>query len=36
METYYIHTHITPILTYLRSSLKSSLNYFRTDKKKGQ
>jgi len=21
----YIHTHITPILTYLRSSLKSSL-----------
>ena len=25
METYYIHTHITPILTYLRSSLKSSL-----------
>ena len=25
MEVYYIHTHITPILTYLRSSLKSSL-----------
>ena len=24
-EVYYIHTHITPILTYLRSSLKSSL-----------
>jgi len=25
MEVYYIHTTITPILTYLRSSLKSSL-----------
>ena len=25
METNYIHTHITPILAYLRSSLKSSL-----------
>ena len=25
METYYIHTHITPILTYLRTSLKTSL-----------
>ena len=25
MEVYYIHTLITPILTYLRSSLKSSL-----------
>ena len=25
METNYIHTHITPILIYLRSSLQSSL-----------
>jgi hypothetical protein len=25
MEPYYIRIHITPILTYLRSSLKSSL-----------
>ena len=25
MEVYYIHTHITPILTYLRTSLKTSL-----------
>jgi len=25
METYYIRIHITPTLTYLRSSLKSSL-----------
>jgi len=25
MEVYYISTHITPILAYLRSSLKSSL-----------
>jgi len=25
MEVYYIHTTITPILTYLRSSLQSSL-----------
>ena len=25
METNYIHTHITPILAYLRSSLQSSL-----------
>jgi len=25
METNYIHTTITPILAYLRSSLKSSL-----------
>ncbi len=25
METNYIHPHSTPILTYLRSSLKSSL-----------
>jgi len=25
MEVYYIHTHITPILTYLRTSLQSSL-----------